>query len=305
MPFFSIIIPTYNRAHLIAETIASVQTQTFENWECIVVDDGSTDHTKELISQISQKDERIRYVYQKNAERSAARNNGIHHAKGEYVCFLDSDDFYEPEHLQILFEQIITENKPVALFFTNYKELNNNHIYTPAVPSLTDFANKLDYFMTYAIIPARVCIHATILENIQFDEDITNGEDAILWARITDKFPVFHVVNPTVMYVIHEDNSINIKGKGVVKRLYSLNVFYSRYPQLSKKLSSGIKNELYSNTYFNIVKHYIYHKRTVKAIKALILSCIYMPVHSQNKHKLFILKQLLLNKPIVEYEAKH
>ena len=76
-PFFSIIIPTYNRAHLISMAIDSVIAQTFENWELIIVDDGSTDNTKELVDNYCSIDKRIRYIYQENAERSAARNNGI------------------------------------------------------------------------------------------------------------------------------------------------------------------------------------------------------------------------------------
>jgi glycosyltransferase involved in cell wall biosynthesis len=69
---FSIIIPTYNRADLIPETIRSVQNQTFKDWECIIVDDGSTDNTKSIIEDLIKQDSRIKYVYQENAERSAA-----------------------------------------------------------------------------------------------------------------------------------------------------------------------------------------------------------------------------------------
>jgi glycosyltransferase involved in cell wall biosynthesis len=95
-PFFSIIIPSYNRAALIIETLNSVCSQTFQNWECIVVDDGSTDTTRDVIEALSIQDDRIRYIYQDNAERSNARNNGIRNAKGEWICFLDSDDAFDP-----------------------------------------------------------------------------------------------------------------------------------------------------------------------------------------------------------------
>ena len=91
-PFFSVVIPTYNRAHLIKETIESVQKQTFSDWELIIVDDGSTDDTKSVVKSVD--DKRIQYVFQENAERSVARNNGFRHAKGQYICFLDSDDYY-------------------------------------------------------------------------------------------------------------------------------------------------------------------------------------------------------------------
>ena len=75
-PFFSIIIPTYNRDYILPETINSIQEQSFGNWEVILVDDGSTDNTRELVESLSIVADRIRYVYQQNAERSVARNNG-------------------------------------------------------------------------------------------------------------------------------------------------------------------------------------------------------------------------------------
>ena len=86
---FSIIIPTYNRAAFLPKAIESVLAQTYTDWELIVVDDGSTDNTREVVAQYN--DERIIYIYQENAERSAARNNGISQAKGDFICFMDSD----------------------------------------------------------------------------------------------------------------------------------------------------------------------------------------------------------------------
>ncbi|HAB89958.1 MAG TPA: hypothetical protein DCF84_05420 [Bacteroidetes bacterium] len=89
-PYFSIILPTYNRGERIDMAIQSVLDQTYSNWELIIVDDGSTDNTKEVCLQYQEP--RISYVYQDNAERSAARNKGIALSRGVYVGFLDSDD---------------------------------------------------------------------------------------------------------------------------------------------------------------------------------------------------------------------
>ena len=96
---FSIILPTFNRANFITKAIESVINQTYKNWELIVIDDGSTDNTEEIIQKFIKKEKRITYYYQKNQERSAARNNGIKRAKGDYICFLDSDDLYYPTHI--------------------------------------------------------------------------------------------------------------------------------------------------------------------------------------------------------------
>ena len=86
-PLFSIIIPTYNRAPMIGKAIESVIKQSFENWECIVIDDGSTDETKSVVAKYAQIDSRIRYCYQDNQERSVARNNGIEIGKFWLGCF--------------------------------------------------------------------------------------------------------------------------------------------------------------------------------------------------------------------------
>ena len=85
MIFFSIIIPTYNRAKFITNAINSVINQSYKNWELIIIDDGSTDNTAEVVRKIAKNDTRIKYHYQKNAERSAARNNGISKALGDWI----------------------------------------------------------------------------------------------------------------------------------------------------------------------------------------------------------------------------
>ena len=116
MPFYSVIIPTYNRAKLISEAIKSVLEQTFKDWELIIVDDGSTDNTKETVQKFY--DERIKYHYQENQERSAARNTGIDLATGDYLCFLDSDDYYLENHLQS-FKKVI--DKLAGARFYSYR----------------------------------------------------------------------------------------------------------------------------------------------------------------------------------------
>ena len=96
-PLVSVIIPTYNRAQYICEAVDSVLAQTYRNIEVIVVDDGSTDNTEEILRQY---DSKIKYVFQNNAGPSAARNNGIKQARGDLLAFLDSDDIWLPEKLE-------------------------------------------------------------------------------------------------------------------------------------------------------------------------------------------------------------
>ena len=99
-PLISVVVPTYNFGRFIAQTVESLKAQTYENWECVIVDDGSTDNTREIVEQLNHGDPRISYVWQENARQAAARNNGIRHAKGNYFQFLDADDLIEPRKLE-------------------------------------------------------------------------------------------------------------------------------------------------------------------------------------------------------------
>ncbi|MEE9372239.1 MAG: glycosyltransferase family 2 protein [Saprospiraceae bacterium] len=109
-PFFSIVIPTYNRAKLIKNTINNILNQTFQNFEIIIVDDGSTDNTSEVIQKEFDGNNKIKYFKKHNEERGKARNYGYVRAKGEYVVFFDSDDIMLPHNLEILYDGIKREH---------------------------------------------------------------------------------------------------------------------------------------------------------------------------------------------------
>src|SRR5262249_50333110 len=109
-PLVSVIIPTYNYGHYIGEALQSIQAQSYSEWECIVVDDGSTDNTNEVLARKSADDSRIHYVRQENSRQAAARNNGIAHAHGDYFQFLDADDLIEPEKFR--FQTSFLEGHP-------------------------------------------------------------------------------------------------------------------------------------------------------------------------------------------------
>lgn len=115
----TVIVPCYNYAHFLGETLDSVLAQTYTNWECLIIDDGSTDRTKEVAEHYCQKDKRFRYIYQSNQGLSAARNKGIDEAKGEFIQFLDSDDLITSEKLR---HQVtsFSSNEQVDMIYSNY-----------------------------------------------------------------------------------------------------------------------------------------------------------------------------------------
>ncbi len=124
-PFFSIIMPTYNRADRILPTLKSIFEQQFTDFELIIVDDGSKDGTEILVKQHFGTDKRLHYFYKKNEERSVARNFGLEQAQGKYAVFFDSDDYMHPDHLACFYEKINLH--PDCCFFTNkYKIVEDN-----------------------------------------------------------------------------------------------------------------------------------------------------------------------------------
>jgi glycosyltransferase involved in cell wall biosynthesis len=183
--FFSVIIPTYNRADILPATIASVINQKFSDWELIVVDDGSTDNTKEVIEGID--DSRIKYLYQQNAERSEARNNGVNHSKGKYICFLDSDDFYEENYLQEMYNYIIEHNFPVELIVGSMvRWYNESKQEKTEMPEIRKDAAK--WLFENPVTPTRVCLEKSIFDNYRFRDDVIIVEDTVLWVSLSNKY---------------------------------------------------------------------------------------------------------------------
>jgi glycosyltransferase involved in cell wall biosynthesis len=122
-PFFSIILPTYNRAHLIRRAIESVSKQTHSPYEVIIVDDGSTDKTSDVIAPLLSS--RLRYVRKVNGERGSARNYGVNLAEGDYVSFLDSDDVLYPNHLSSAAE-VLVRYPQIQAFHLGYDVKNSS-----------------------------------------------------------------------------------------------------------------------------------------------------------------------------------
>ena len=122
-PFFSIVIPVFNREDLIEKVITSVLNQKFQDFEVIIVDNCYRYKTIDLVKSIQSKDHRIQLIQNStNLERCISRNIGIQAAQGEYICFLDSDDFWIDTHLSLLYA-FITTNNTNGLYFTNAYDL--------------------------------------------------------------------------------------------------------------------------------------------------------------------------------------
>lgn len=287
-PFFSIIIPAYNRGYILTETIRSIQDQSFSNWEVIVVDDGSKDNTREIVEQLASNDARIRYVYQQNAERSAARNNGAEHSKGVYLMFLDSDDKYADGHLEKLHTFIQEKGCPVALFFTNMSYLTEKGVKIPEIPAMAS-GKEFEYLLLQPITPSRVCIHRDILKEFRFDPKIVIVEDLVLWVCIATKYPVFQLCENTLWYRIHDGNSVDLSRNSFCDRYKGLLRLFNDddYGNVSSKIEDRIKNHLLAECAFNMARHFEFVKNFKQMNAELIRSFKHSPAY-RNKERLFM-----------------
>lgn len=237
-PFFSIVTPTYNRAHFLRQMIASVQAQTFSLYEHIIVDDGSTDGTEELLKPIVEADHRIRYIKQTNKGRSEARNVGINASRGVYVCFLDSDDVWLSNHLAQLHEAIGKLTEPTFLhtgliWFYEDGTPDKTVEYAP----LAQFYSAVEYVIANQFAPDCVCIHRQILERHRYDPSLYINEDVELWARIAAEFPVVPVSGATAKLRVHDANTDKVFDDNVTPRLQSFSKLMGN-PAVRAKLSA-------------------------------------------------------------------
>lgn len=283
---FSIIIPTYNRAAFLPKAIESVLEQTYTDWELIIVDDGSTDNTKDVVSQYG--DSRIKYLYQKNAERSAARNNGIAHAKGECVCFLDSDNYMLPDRLEKLADSITNEGK-LACYYTDieyFKEQNGNKTLKKGKPY--QFPIDVDILIQDIIATPQICCATEILRKHQFNPQLSIGEDMEVLFRITAEYPLIYIPNQAmVVEVEHEGRSVANHSQSSEKQLKTLRVMFSTgHP--ANKVSKQKKNWLFSAVLFNASRDYLLEDN-ILGVKYLISSLIVKPFQKVTKYKLNIL----------------
>ena len=196
-PLVTVVIPTYNRASFLREAIDSVLEQTFRSFELIVVDDGSTDGTGDLLRSYGS---RLRSIYQENRGPSAARNAGIRAARGEWLAFLDSDDYWLPEKLakQVAF---VRENPHVRICYTEEIWYRRGRRVNPAKKHRKYSGWIFQRMLPLCIVsPSSVMIHRKVLDEVgMFDEELPACEDYDLWLRIGARYPIYLIPEPLIV----------------------------------------------------------------------------------------------------------
>jgi glycosyltransferase involved in cell wall biosynthesis len=253
-PFFSVVIPTYNRSNLLKRAIESVQRQTFKNFEIIVVDDHSTDSTSSVANSFS--DPRLHYMMNKRAKGACgARNQGIFSAKGKWVAFLDDDDIWLPEKLMYQYNLAQKASKTVGLICTDYgiyKEKITNPIVYKNRPSGW-VRDKLLYGGIIGCLSS-VCVRIEILKAVEgFDERFPSNQDQDLYLRVAELSEFANV--PRILVYIFQERRNRI-GQNPYSKLMGYIMLRNKYSDLiNKSLRLRHRRESHIFTYALILKN--------------------------------------------------
>lgn len=253
--FFSIVIPTYNRANIISYAINSILNQTFSDYEILIVDDGSFDNTAQMVKSFS--NERIKYIKTENQGVAHARNVGITNSSGTYVGFLDSDDLMETYHLQTAYD-FINEN--------HFPEVIHLNFLWGTRDKLIIQKNKLpksspeDIFKSCSLHVNCAFIKNEIARNNLFNESkaLMFAEDWDFFIKLSIRYPIFYLDKTTTYLIDHEDRSM---------RDFELEKWVLRRNAI---VSSLLQDEVIKRSYLNKVNVVRSHMNSLIAISLAV-----------------------------------
>ena len=290
MPFFSVIIPLFNKEKFIEATLKSVLNQTFIDFEILIINDGSTDNSATIIEGFD--DPRIRYFLKENAGVSSARNDGIEKAQSNYISFIDADDYWYPDFLEEMFK--IIQNYPQQKVFSAAIEIETSKKVIPASYSIvrTNDCEIVNYFTASSketvICTSCAVFHKSIFEETgNFDITVKSGQDTDLWIRLGMNYPVVFSWKILARY-IYDENSLS-KNKNYLNKKINFSKFEQQEktnPRLKKfldlnRFSLAIKSKLIAddenfNCYYKAIdlKNITFKKRFLLAMPSVILKAL-------------------------------
>ena len=204
IPFFSVIITTYNRADLLVRALDSLICQTENDWEAIIIDDGSNDDTAERISPFLNSEKRIVYIRQQRRGASVAKNTGIFLSKGKYITFLDSDDEYYPCHLQSR-KEILQATPEVEFLYGGTKVVGNTY-----VPDRFDHGKMIH--LKDCVVGGTFFIKRELCFSLGCFAEISFGSDADFFEKIKSA-QIFKIKTDNSTYIYHRENTNSITNE--------------------------------------------------------------------------------------------
>lgn len=252
----SVITPCFNCSAHILRCIQSVLAQTYDNFELIIINDGSTDNTDFLLSQIS--DARIKVLHQPNGGVSSARNLGLSSATGQYVAFLDADDEWRPCFLEKMVSALEDNTDNKAMVYCGWQNIGlSGGRGLPYIPPNYEHEDKWIRLLTSCPWPihAALCYKEPVLELGGFDTRYTIGEDYLLWLKIAYSHRLIKVTDVLAFYHHHGgEQATNNKVQAALQTWHIQQDFLAHHPELTvphshEKLSFLIDSELYKRAY--------------------------------------------------------
>lgn len=281
----SVIIPVFNGEKYIAMALESVFSQTYQNYEVIVIDDGSTDRTEEVIASFSGK---LKLIRQPNSGPACARNKGVENSIGELVAFLDHDDVWLPDklHLQV---KCLEQNKLVSLVYSDFGTFNDQGIIEESASQTRGLFMPSGYIFPYLFFDP-ICWTSTVLvkrscldEIGAFDEDenIHMAEDYDLWLRLSKKFE-FHYINKVTAMYRQSPNSLSRNvGVGVKAEIHMLQKVMKTFPEIRKEIGTEKIKKRLSVPYFELAYHQSLAGEKTEARKNFLQSIYLWPMNGK------------------------
>lgn len=243
----SVIIPCYNQAEFLKESCNSIIAQTYENWEVIIINDGSNDITEKVSLEFTAKDKRFKYVYQENGGLSSARNKGLGLATGEYIQLLDSDDIVAPDKFEKSLKHIANHDIIITNFYLFTKSIEDkikpycklNKINFDYLTLLTEWDTKFSF-------PPHCClVKKSIIGETTFEKGLKAKEDWVFWLDLFKKTPKIKFIDEKLaFYRRHENNMTNnIKHMNKNLLLACMHVYKNLDTQYKEPFFNKIANE--------------------------------------------------------------
>jgi len=243
-PRFSVLVPTYNQAAFLPQAVASLMGQTCRDWEAVVVDDGSTDDTPQVLQALCAREPRLRAIRQRNGGVAAALNRALAEARGEWICWLSSDDLFLPEKLALHEEAI--RQRPLCRFFHSgfllLDELSRRLVEPepPAASLIPEPALQVVAFLAQNYVNGiSIAVHREVFAEVgTFDEALRQGQDYDLWLRITARHHSVYLDQPTCVSRVHPGQGSSVfraanvldSGRAALKFLEA-NPFQALFPR--------------------------------------------------------------------------
>lgn len=251
-PLVSVIIPTFNRESYLPETLDSLQAQTLQDFEIIVVDDGSTDRTAEMLGRRSQP---VRYFYQENAGPAAARNRGLTEARGQFVSFLDSDDLWRPRFLEANSQRLLND-PTVDIAFCKFETMDDNKRILPGHgkrPHEGDITAPL-FASTFITTPSVMIRREVITEIGGFNSTLPTNEDYDLWLRLSLRHRFGHVDESLCLRRSHPGTqSRNGSPVPLIRKARLLERYYGK-PEYAAKIPRDLAMRRLAKVYYTAGK---------------------------------------------------